>query len=69
MSITRAVRRQYAIDRRRETYQTTVYKQFKRTWRHDTTCPEVKAIYKIIITETSLGQYQQHLYEVFPCRI
>lgn len=34
--------------------------QFNQTWRHNTNCPEVKAIYKIIVTEASLRQYQEH---------
>lgn len=38
-----------------------VESQFRKTWRHKTTCPEVKAIYKIITTEANLRQYQQYL--------
>lgn len=48
------------------TYQTTVEGQFKRSWRHKTTCPEVMAIHKIIVTETSLRQYQQYQCERRP---
>ncbi|KAF9790516.1 hypothetical protein BJ322DRAFT_1036993 [Thelephora terrestris] len=38
----------------------SVEKQFKQSWRHKTTCPEVQAIYKIIVAEASLRQYQQY---------
>ena len=48
------------------TYQNPVEKQFKHTWRHKTTCPEVKAVYKIVVTDASMTQYQQYLYEWFP---
>jgi len=43
------------------TYQTTVNKQFRRSWRHNTTCPEVKAVYKIAVTKASMNQYQEYL--------
>lgn len=39
----------------------SVKSQFKRTWRHSSTSPEVKAVYKIIASESSLKQYQQYL--------
>lgn len=39
----------------------SVESQFKQTWRHKTTCPEVKVIYKIVVSEASLKQYQQYL--------
>jgi hypothetical protein len=39
-------------------------KQFKHTWRHNTACPDVKAVYKIIVTEASLTQYQEYLESV-----
>ncbi|KAF9790543.1 hypothetical protein BJ322DRAFT_999764 [Thelephora terrestris] len=39
----------------------SVKKQFTRSWRHDTTCPKVKRVYKIIVTEASLNQYQVYL--------
>lgn len=42
----------------------SVVSQFKLTWRHNTTCPEVKAVYKIIVSEASLKQYQQYLEDV-----
>ncbi|KAF9790510.1 hypothetical protein BJ322DRAFT_1104161 [Thelephora terrestris] len=38
-----------------------VQKQFTQTWRHKTTCPEVKAVYKIVVSEASMTQYQQYL--------
>lgn len=47
-------------------YQTAVENQFRQSWRHNTVCPEVKAIYKIVGTEASLSQYEQYLYEWFP---
>ena len=47
------------------THQKAVESQFKQTWRHTTACPEVRAVYKIIVTEASLRQYQQYLYERF----
>lgn len=50
----------------RRAYRKTVVSQFRLTWRHNTTCPEVKAVYKIIISGTSLKQYQQYLYERCP---
>ena len=48
------------------TYRNPVEKQFKHTWRHKTTCPEVKAVYKIVVSDASMTQYQQYLYEWFP---
>lgn len=42
----------------------SVESQFKRTWRHNTTCPEVQAVYKIILTEANLKQYQRYMEEV-----
>jgi len=39
----------------------SVEKQFKDTWRHKTTCPEVKAVYKIVVTDASMAQYQKYL--------
>jgi hypothetical protein len=43
------------------TYRKTVESQFKKTWKGGTTCPEVKAIYKVIVAEASLKQYKQYL--------
>ncbi|KAF9790514.1 hypothetical protein BJ322DRAFT_395234 [Thelephora terrestris] len=38
----------------------SVESQFQKTWK-GTACPEVKAIYKIIVAEASLKQYKQYL--------
>lgn len=46
-------------------YQTTVESQFKESWRHKTKCPEVRAVYKIINTETSTKTYDEYLYGSF----
>jgi len=46
----------------RETDTFAVEKQFQQTWRHGTTCPEVRAVYKIINTTASLKKYEQYLY-------
>jgi len=35
--------------------------QFKQTWRNNPSCPEVKAVYKVIVPEASLKQYDQYL--------
>jgi len=45
----------------KETDPFTVEKQFQQTWRHGTTCPEVRAVYKIIHTTASLKKYEQYL--------
>jgi hypothetical protein len=42
------------------TYRKIVESQFKKTWK-GTACPEVKAIYKVIVAEASLKQYKQYL--------
>jgi hypothetical protein len=47
-----------------EIYQKTVESQFQKTWKGPA-CPEVKAIYKIIVAEASLKQYKQYLYGLF----
>jgi len=39
----------------------SVVRQFKHTWRHKTTCPEVKAVYKIVVADASMTQYQEYL--------
>lgn len=39
----------------------SVEKQFIQTWKHNTACPNVRAVYKIIGTEGSLKQYQRYL--------
>ncbi|KAF9790498.1 hypothetical protein BJ322DRAFT_999170 [Thelephora terrestris] len=41
-----------------------VEKQFKQSWRHETVCPEVKAIYKIVVTNAIMGPYQEYLESV-----
>ena len=64
--IIRAVRQHFVDWMTMETYQTTVEKQFKQSWRHKTTCPEIKAVYKIIVTEASMNQYQEYMYERSP---
>jgi len=42
----------------------SVAKQFQQSWRHNTACPGVCAIYKIVSTEASLKRYQMYLDEV-----
>lgn len=42
----------------------SVESQFRQAWRHNTTCPEIRAIYKIIIAEESMKQYRQYLHSV-----
>ena len=49
--------RQYTKDADQHTVET----QFRHSWRHKTTCPEVRAVYKIIITTASLKKYEQYL--------
>ena len=44
-------------------YPTIVGKQFQQSWRHNTACPGICAIYKIVSTEASLKRYQTYLYE------
>ena len=61
------VRRQCSNDRiTTGTYHTTVEKQFKQSWRHKTTCPDLKVVYKIIAAEAIVIRYQQYLYEQLP---
>ena len=45
----------------RETDQTTVSTQFQQSWRHGTTCPQVRAVYKVVNTTASLDEYEQYL--------
>jgi len=45
----------------RETDRSTVAKQFKQTWRHSTTYPKVRAVYKIVNTTASLDNYERYL--------
>lgn len=35
--------------------------QFKQSWRHNTICPEVRAVYKVINTAASLKKYETYL--------
>ncbi|KAF9790539.1 hypothetical protein BJ322DRAFT_999426 [Thelephora terrestris] len=42
----------------------SVETQFQQSWRHNTTCPAVKAVYKIICTKASLDKYQRYLDDV-----
>lgn len=44
-----------------ETDQSTVADQFKQSWRHGTTCPEVRAVYKIVNSTASVTKYEQYL--------
>ena len=41
--------------------QITVARQFQRSWRHPTICPEVQVVYKIINTEESLLKFERYL--------
>lgn len=34
--------------------------QFKASWRHPSTCPTVKAVYKIVGTQASMNQYKRY---------
>ena len=45
------------------TYQMTVRTQFIQSWKHNTVCPDVRVIYKVICTEGSSAKYDQYLYE------
>lgn len=47
------------------TYQTIVESKFKASWRYRNTCPEVRAVYKIINTEASVKKYEEYLYASF----
>ena len=60
-TITRAVCER-SVTLPQETDWLAVEKQFQQTWRHGTTCPEVRAVYKIINTTASLKSYEQYLY-------
>jgi len=40
---------------------TSVEAQFQQSWRHKTTCPEVRAVYKIINTTASSDKYEKYL--------
>ena len=41
-----------------------VAQQFKRSWRHTTQCPKVRAVYKIIPTQQGLDKYTAYRYVV-----
>ena len=45
----------------RETDRSTVAQQFERAWRHSTTCPKVRAVYKIVNTTAILDNYERYL--------
>jgi hypothetical protein len=45
------------------THRTAVESQFKQSWRHNTICPEVRAIFKIINNEESLKKYEEYRYD------
>lgn len=49
-----------SINWRWSTDQCTVKSQFQQSWRHPTTCPEVRAVYKIVITTTSQSKYDEY---------
>lgn len=38
----------------------SIEKQFLQSWKHNTPCPDVRAIYKIVNTEERLGKYRQY---------
>jgi len=39
----------------------SVASQFRQKWMHNTQCPEVRAIYKIVSTTANLMKYEQYL--------
>ena len=41
--------------------QIVVAMQFQQSWRHETECPEVRAVYKVINTAASLKKYEKYL--------
>ena len=38
----------------------SVANQFRGSWRHPTTCPEVQAVYKIVTSKTVLDKYNAY---------
>jgi hypothetical protein len=44
------------------THRRTVAQQFKRSWRHTTQCPKVRAIYKIVPSQQNLDKYNTYRY-------
>lgn len=49
-----------AIPEDHESYR-SVKTQFIQSWKHNTVCPDVRVIYKVICTEGSSAQYDQYL--------
>ena len=43
-----------------------VVRQFKRSWRHTTTCPKVRTVYKIVSTQQNADKYNTYRYVVSP---
>lgn len=41
-----------------------VSQQFKRSWRHTTGCPKVRAVYKIVPTQQNVDKYNAYRYVV-----
>ena len=41
-----------------------VVQQFEGSWRSTTTCPQVRAIYKVVSTQTSVNAYNVYRYVV-----
>jgi len=39
----------------------SVASQFRQKWMHNTQCPEVRAVYKIVNTEEHLAIYEEYL--------
>lgn len=37
-----------------------VAQQFKRSWRHTTSCPKVRAVYKVVPAQQSLDKYNAY---------
>lgn len=42
-----------------------VAQQFKRSWRHTTTCPKVRAVYKIVATQQNVDKYNSYRYALY----
>ena len=43
-----------------------VVQQFERSWRSATTCPQVRAIYKVVSTQQSVNKYNFYWYVTTP---
>jgi len=39
----------------------SVEKQLRKSWLHNTQCPEVRAIYKVVSTAGNIAKYKQYL--------